>query len=89
VPTEYALGQNYPNPFNPATEISFSLPSAERVTIVLYNVLGNDVAVVVDGQFDAGAHKVTFNAADLPTGVYMYRMTAGDFHASRKMMLVR
>jgi len=89
VPTEFALLQNYPNPFNPTTTIEFALPRQARVTLKVFTALGEEVAVLLDETLDAGAKSVEFDARDLASGVYLYRLQAGDFVQSRRMMLVR
>ena len=89
VPLIYALGQNYPNPFNPTTQIDYSLPKQTFVTISVYNLLGQEVATLVNSLKPAGVHEVTFNASDLPSGIYYYRIKAGDYTDARKMMLVK
>ncbi len=90
VPVIYALGQNYPNPFNPSTVIGYSLPKQSIVNLKVYDVLGQEVATLVNNQFkQAGVYDVTFNASDLPSGVYYYRLTAGEFSDVRKMILIK
>lgn len=89
LPTVYDLGQNYPNPFNPSTEISFALPNAGPVKLVVYNVLGQEVETLVDGQMEAGNHTVTWKADTYSSGVYFYRLNAGQFSETKKMMLLR
>jgi hypothetical protein len=81
--------QNYPNPFNPSTTIVYTLPTASQVAIRVFNMLGAEVATIVEGERSAGMHQAVFNAAGLPSGVYFCRMTAGTFSANRKLMLVR
>ncbi len=88
-PDRYTLHQNYPNPFNPVTEISFSLPQKEQVTIEVYNNLGEKVRVLSDGVRPAGDHRIRFHADQLSSGLYYYRMEAGSFEAVRKMLLIR
>ena len=88
-PTDYRLGQNYPNPFNPTTTIRFGLPERSTVTIKVFNLLGGEVATVVDGIFDAGERAVEFDAANLASGVYVYRLQAGTFTQTRKMVVLR
>lgn len=89
IPANFALEQNYPNPFNPATIIKFSLPEKQNVTITIFNALGEQVRDVVSGEFDAGYHTVNFNASDLSSGVYIYRIDAGNFSDVKKMMLLK
>lgn len=93
LPLSYELSQNYPNPFNPSTEISFALPQAANVKLVVFNTLGQEIAVLTDGTMSAGRHAVTFHATDLTAGVYIYRLEAGgatsSYTAIRKMMLVK
>ncbi len=89
VPSEYELNQNYPNPFNPVTVIEFSLPQEEFVTLAVYTPLGEEVAVPVRRMMHAGIHKVTFDASDLPGGIYFYKIYAGGFVSARKMCLLK
>jgi len=88
-PDEFVLYQNYPNPFNPSTKISWQSPVGSWQTIKVFDVLGREVATLVDEFRDAGFYEVDFNAADLPSGVYMYRIQAGDYVQTRKMMLLK
>jgi hypothetical protein len=87
--TKYALHGNYPNPFNPVTEIAYDLPEAGTVSLKVFDLMGREVAVLVDGEKPAGQHTIRFDARDLPSGVYVCRMTANEFTASHKMMLIR
>ncbi|HTK80696.1 MAG TPA: LamG-like jellyroll fold domain-containing protein, partial [Bacteroidota bacterium] len=89
LPAEYALIGNYPNPFNPSTVISFALPKAGVVTLKVYNIIGEEVATLVDGTLDAGYRSVTWNATDLPSGLYFYRLRANAFEETRKLLLLR
>ena len=89
IPTEYSLGEAYPNPFNPTTTIPFALPSAQDISLTVHDVSGRLVATVASESFEAGHHTLQFNAADLATGVYMYRLEAGVFSATSKLVLVR
>ena len=85
----FRLEQNYPNPFNPSTTIDFSLRKAAKVTLEVYNVLGEKVATLVDGRITAGTHSVTFDASNFSSGVYFYKLSSGDFSMTRKMMLLK
>ena len=89
LPTAFALDQNYPNPFNPRTLIEFALPETREVELAVFDVMGRRVATLVDGVLSAGYHEVAWNAEHLPTGVYLYRITAGDFMQVKQMMLVK
>ncbi|MDZ7343352.1 MAG: T9SS type A sorting domain-containing protein, partial [candidate division KSB1 bacterium] len=89
LPTEFSLSQNYPNPFNPSTVISFQLPVSRHVTLKVFDVTGREVATLVEGRRNAGRHSVTLRSNNLPSGVYFYRLVAGDFHETKKMMLMR
>lgn len=88
-PTQYVLDQNFPNPFNPQTVIRFSLPDDAKVTLNVFNVLGEEVARLVEGERAAGAHQVVFDASKLPSGLYVYRLDAGTFTQTRRMLLIR
>jgi len=89
-PENYRLSQNYPNPLNPSTTIEFALPSAQTVSLKVYNALGQEVAALLSNQrMPAGLHKATFETGDLPSGVYYYRIEAGEFVNSKKMILLR
>jgi hypothetical protein len=85
----FELAQNYPNPFNPSTEISFSLAKSEKVKLTVYNLLGKEVAVLVNGMRNAGSQSVTFDAKNLSSGVYFYKLEAGTSIAAKKMMLIK
>ncbi len=87
LPTEFKLFQNYPNPFNPATVIEFTLPAVQEVKLVVYNILGQQIKVLNDGQLNAGYHKYTFDGKGLASGVYFYRLVAGQFTEVKKMIL--
>ncbi len=89
LPTVFALDQNYPNPFNPTTIIQFALPKESRVAIVMYNVIGQKVATLVDDVRPAGYYTMSFNGAGYASGMYIYKMTAGKFTSIKKMMLVK
>ncbi len=89
VPGIFALHQNYPNPFNPSTVIRFEMPVTDHVQLAVYDLLGREVAVLVDEPKEAGRHEVRFDAASLASGVYTYRLHAGDVTSSRKMVVVK
>lgn len=94
VPSEYALYHNYPNPFNPETQITFKLGSSENVRLVIYDILGRQVRTLTRGQYDAGLHSVTWDGRNnvgkqVSSGVYVYRIKAGEFIDQKKMILIR
>ena len=89
IPSEYALLQNYPNPFNPSTTMRYALPERTHVTLTVFNIVGERVAVVVDGERDAGRHQVVFDASGIASGVYLYRLQAGAYVETRKFVLVQ
>jgi hypothetical protein len=88
-PNKFSLSQNYPNPFNPSTKIKFALPKAEKVKIELYNTLGQRVEILFDQHMKAGYHVVEFNGQNLSSGIYFYRIEAGEFQDVKKMILLR
>ena len=89
VPVQYRLFQNYPNPFNPATAITYELPTASPVRLVVYDLFGREVATLVDATQAAGRYEVAFDGARLASGLYVYRIEAGAFRQMRRMMLVK
>lgn len=94
LPTQFSLNQNYPNPFNPTTEIAFALPKASTVELSVFNVLGQQVRSLLNQPMEAGLHKVTWDGKDqggssVSSGVYFYRINAGGFNETRKMMLLK
>lgn len=89
IPTNFALYQNYPNPFNPATTITYDLPVKSNVKLVVYNILGQEVATLVNGEQEAGRYNVRFDASGLPSGVYFYKIEAGKYVEIKKMILMK
>ncbi|MFC1564429.1 T9SS type A sorting domain-containing protein, partial [candidate division KSB1 bacterium] len=88
-PREYGLAQNYPNPFNPVTEIKYQLPKASSVTLSVYNLLGQEVAKLVDMDMPAGYHSVKWDASRVASGTYIYKIVAGEFTAVKKMVVIK
>ena len=89
LPTKIALEQNYPNPFNPSTTINFAITKSEFVTLIIYNALGQEVTKVVKEFLSAGTYKINFNANKLASGMYLYKITAGKFTSTKKMLLLK
>jgi hypothetical protein len=89
IPTEYKLEQNYPNPFNPTTTIRFSLPQQEHVTMTIYDVLGQEVEVLVNENCQAGKYTLILDARDWSSGAYIYRLQAGNFVDVKKLLLLK
>jgi len=96
LPTEFSLSQNYPNPFNPATKIKFTIPSVEThrdasllVTLKVFDILGSEIETLVNEEKPAGTYELTWNAEQLPSGVYFYQLRAGSFIETKKMLLLR
>jgi hypothetical protein len=89
LPTQYVLEQNYPNPFNPATRIIFYIPGNQLVTLKIFDLLGREIAVLINEQRQTGVHSVNWNASGFPSGVYFYRLQAGSFTETKKLVLLR
>jgi hypothetical protein len=89
LPNNYTLSQNYPNPFNPSTSINFSIPNSEFVSLKVYNILGSEVATLVNENLSAGSYRFNFDAADLASGIYLYELNAGSFREIKKMNLLK
>ncbi len=87
--SDYSLSQNYPNPFNPVTTIEFSIPKNEFVNLKVYNILGKEIKNLVSGNLQAGKYTVNFDAANLPSGMYFYKLTSGTFSSVKKMTLIK
>lgn len=89
IPTEFTLAQNYPNPFNPSTIVRFSVPNAGRVALKVFNMIGQEVATLIDGELSAGNYETELNASRLSSGTYMYRLTGNGYTQTRKMILLK
>ncbi|HVO75385.1 MAG TPA: T9SS type A sorting domain-containing protein [Ignavibacteriaceae bacterium] len=88
-PNKFELSDNYPNPFNPSTQISYTIPVSEKVKLSVYNLLGNQIAVLVNERKNSGTHTVRFNAADLPSGMYVYKLECAGNVTTKKMLLLK
>ncbi|MDH3268918.1 MAG: T9SS type A sorting domain-containing protein, partial [Ignavibacteria bacterium] len=88
-PDVFYLGQNYPNPFNPSTVIKYSVPADGNVSLKVYDILGNEVSTLVDEFKQAGTFDVSFDGANLSSGVYYYRLTAGEMTTTKKLMITK
>ncbi|MBT8379041.1 MAG: T9SS type A sorting domain-containing protein [Ignavibacteria bacterium] len=86
---EFKLLQNYPNPFNPTTKIEYQIPKLSFVTIKVYDVLGNEIATLVNNEKQAGSYEISWYSENLPSGVYFYRLQAGNFIDTKKMILLK
>jgi uncharacterized repeat protein (TIGR01451 family) len=86
---EYSLSQNYPNPFNPSTVIEFNIPAADQVTLKVYDILGREVATLINGEINPGLHRVHFNGSQLASGMYIYRLTGKSVNITKKMLLTK
>jgi hypothetical protein len=89
IPTKFDLNQNYPNPFNPVTKIKYEIPKASYVTIKVFDILGREVSTLVSGNMEAGYYVHDFDASALSSGVYIYKMTAGMFEKTMRMMVIK
>jgi hypothetical protein len=89
LPSQFALQQNYPNPFNPSTTIRYSLPTTSTVQLEIFNTLGQQVALLQHGEQEAGYHEATFDGGGLSSGIYFYRLEAGEFVQTRRLLLLR
>jgi hypothetical protein len=88
-PSSFALEQNFPNPFNPSTTIKFTVPQYSKVTLKIFDILGREVSTLINENKSAGDYVVNFDASALASGMYIYKLTAGDFTAAKKMMLLK
>lgn len=89
LPLDFKLNQNFPNPFNPTTNISYQITGSVNVKLIVYNVLGKEIRTLVNKRQDAGIYQVEFNAADLPSGEYFYRLEAGNYSESKKLIIMK
>jgi len=89
VPKSFELSQNYPNPFNPSTKIKFTVPTVSYVSLIVFNSLGQEVQTLAREEKSEGIYEVSFNASNLPSGTYFYRIQAGDFVETKKMLLLK
>jgi hypothetical protein len=89
LPTDFVLEQNYPNPFNPSTNIRFGIPESGYARLAVYNIVGEEVAVLLDGNIDAGIHNVAFDAQNLPSGTYIYKLQSSNSIEVKKMVLMK
>ena len=89
IPNDYALFQNYPNPFNPSTMITYSLPEASNVKLIVYNIIGQPVKVLENGYKVSGNYKISFEPNNLPSGIYFYKLEAGQFSQIKKMIYLK
>jgi hypothetical protein len=86
---DYTLSQNYPNPFNPSTSILYSIPNSGNVTITVYNQLGKEIMTLVNGFKNKGSYEISFNGSELSSGIYFYKLNAGSYTDTKKMLLVK
>ena len=89
MPTVYALGQNYPNPFNPSTTFSYQLPQSATVSLKIFNSLGQLVTTLVDETKESGYYSLTWNAVNVPSGIYFFRLQANNFVQTKKLVLLK
>jgi len=89
VPSEFTLEQNYPNPFNPSTTVKYELPRTSHVNLSVFDILGREVSVLVNDKRDSGVYEVNFDASNLASGVYFYRLQAGDYVATKRLLLLK
>ena len=89
LPKEYGLSDNYPNPFNPVTKIEYAISVRSKVSLIIYNLLGEEVTRLINDRQNAGYHSVTWNASNFASGIYFYRLQADDFVQTRKMVLLK
>ena len=89
IPEGYSLSQNFPNPFNPSTKIRFAIPQREFLSLKVYDALGREIETLAEGISEAGEFEVTFNAANLPGGVYFYELRSAEYSETKKFILIK
>ena len=89
IPSSYNLYQNYPNPFNPSTKLKFALPKSSFVSVVVYDALGRQLETIVNEQLNAGTYEAEWSASKFSSGIYFYKLTAGEFSETMKMVLIK
>ncbi len=89
IPNEYALSQNYPNPFNPSTNIKYSIPQSSNVVIKVLDIIGNEIEILIADVKQTGTYELTWYVENLPSGIYFYRLQAGSFVVTKKMVLMK
>jgi hypothetical protein len=89
IPTTYLLTQNYPNPFNPTTKIKYSIPQSSNVLIKVFDILGNEIETLVDEEKSTGTYEITWYPENLPSGIYFYKLQAGNYIETKKMVLIK
>ncbi|NIR95726.1 MAG: T9SS type A sorting domain-containing protein [Gammaproteobacteria bacterium] len=89
MPESYALNQNFPNPFNPSTAITFDMAQPGRAVLKIYNLIGQEIVTLIDGNLEAGRHKVDFDASNLSSGIYLYRLSINGFTDMKKMAFIK
>lgn len=89
LPTEFVLNQNYPNPFNPTTIINYQLPISNYVKLSIYDILGRELEILINGKQNAGAYQVEWDATNYPSGVYFYRLSGTEFTETKKLILLK
>jgi len=89
IPKKFNLDQNYPNPFNPSTKIKYSVPKSSSVTLKVFDILGNEIETLVNEEKPIGTYEITWYAVNLPSGIYFYKLQAGNFIETKKMILMK
>jgi hypothetical protein len=89
IPDKYLLEQNYPNPFNPTTSIKYSVSSIQNVKLTVFNMLGKEVATLVNERHKPGEYEVKFNSGNLPSGIYFYSLTSNEYNETKRMVLIK